>query len=118
MGSPSSAGPSGDSPRAPANNSGAESDASNSNLIVEVQKKITQLNSPAQINSFFKDEAVRIPNLRNYLYSDATSKLLATKGIRVVNQSGDVSGGPLDKSKYIYSDDGIKFTRLNIVKKK
>lgn len=82
-----------------------------------VQKKITQLNSAAQIASFFKEEAVNIPNFRKLLYSDATSKVLASKGIRIVNQSGGESGA-VDKVKYLIRDDGSKFTPLNLVKKR
>lgn len=104
--------------RSPSNaDSGTVSDASTAAIVEKVQKKITQLNSPVQIASFFKEEAVNIPNLRELLYSDATSKILASKGIRVVNQSGDESGETVAKAKYLYRDDGSKFTPLKVAKK-
>ncbi len=112
-------GASGASSRSPSNSDTVGgSDFANSPAAATVQKKITQLNSPAQITSFFKDEAINIPNLRELLYSDsATSKILASKGIRVVNQSGDVAGESVSKAKYLFSDDGSKFTPLKMAKK-
>lgn len=104
--------------RSPSNaDSSGMSDANTTTIVEKVQKKITQLNSPAQIASFFKEEAVNIPNLRELLYSDSTSKILASKGIRVVNQSGDESGETVAKAKYLYRDDGSKFTPLKLAKK-
>lgn len=112
-------GASGTSSRSPSNSdTSGGSDFSNSSAVATVQRKITQLNSPAQITSFFKEEAINIPNLRELLYSDsATSKILASKGIRVVNQSGDVAGESVAKAKYLFSDDGSKFTALKMAKK-
>tara|TARA_B110001454_G_C12723340_1_gene436856 strand:- start:72000 stop:73814 length:1815 start_codon:yes stop_codon:yes gene_type:complete len=95
----------------------ANTEAVSSAALAAVQQKITELTTPAKIETFFKKEASNIADLRNLLYSDATSKLLAAKGIRVVNQSGDVSGESMTKAKYVFSDDGIKFTKLNIGKK-
>lgn len=104
--------------RSPSNSDSAtENDANTTAIVEKVQKKITQLNSPAQIASFFKEEAASIPNLRELLYSDATSRILASKGIRVVNQSGDESGETFAKAKYLYRDDGSKFTPLKMAKK-
>ncbi|OYZ24257.1 MAG: hypothetical protein B7Y39_02195 [Bdellovibrio sp. 28-41-41] len=95
----------------------ANSEGVSSAALASVQKKITQLNTPTKVISFFKEEAVKIPDFRSLLYSDATSSLLASKGIRVVNQSGDVSGETTTKAKYVFSDDGTKFTKLNVGKK-
>ncbi len=95
----------------------ANSETVSSAALASVQKKITQLNTPAKVISFFKEEAVKIPDFRSLLYSDATSSLLASKGIRVVNQSGEVSGEKMTKAKYVFSDDGTKFTKLNVGKK-
>ncbi len=95
----------------------ANSEAISAEAVATVQKKINQLNTSAKVISFFKEEASNIPDLRSLLYSDATSKLLATKGIRIVNQGGDVSGESMTKAKYVFSDDGIRFTKLTIGKK-
>lgn len=104
--------------RSPSNSDTSGSvDLGNSEATTIVQKRITQLNTPAQIDSFFKREAANIPNLRELLYSDSTSKILASKGIRVVNQSGDESGETVAKAKYLYRDDGSKFTPLKLAKK-
>ncbi len=93
----------------------SNTEAFNSADIASAQKKVTQLNSPAQINSFFKEEA---GNLRGLIYSDEKlSKLLASKGIRVMNQSGDVAGESMAKAKYVFRDDGSKFTALKVAKK-
>lgn len=103
--------------RSPSNTDYSETNTGTAAIVEKVQKKITQLNSPAQIASFFKEEAASIPNLRELLYSDATSRILASKGIRVVNQSGDESGETFAKAKYLYRDDGSKFTPLKMAKK-
>lgn len=104
--------------RSPSNSdTSGGTDLGNSEATTTVQKKITQLNTPAQIDSFFKREAANIPNLRELLYSDSTSKILASKGIRVVNQSGDESGETIAKAKYLYRDDGSKFTPLKLARK-
>lgn len=108
--------------RLPSSGGGAVSVGSSANAetvspaeIAIVQRKISQLDSPDKINSFFKQEVVNIPDLRAILYSDKSiNKSLASKGIRVSNQNGDAVGDQTSNAKYIYSDTGSNFVRLNV----